>query len=109
MLHNGCLAPFSTSEPFHNSSILVPNVSLNNALHSLNFVETVVKSDDLTDQLGTLRHQILVNRLIDSLKSIPKGLLHVADAMQLSVMRSHDRAVVAQQLFAGVTKVTQRF
>jgi len=49
-----------------------------------------------------------VNGLVDGLETVTEGLLHVADAMKLCVVRSHHRAIVAEKLFAAVAEIAQR-
>jgi len=109
VLENGWLDTFSASESFHNSRVLIPNVPLNHAFDSFDFVKTMIKSYNLAYELGSFRHQTLVNRPVNSLKSVSEGFLHIAYAMQLSVVRTHHCAVVTEKFFAGVTEVTKRF
>ena len=48
-----------------------------------------------------------MDRLVDSLETVTEGLLHVADAMELSVVRSHHSAIVTDKLIVVVAVVTQ--
>jgi len=108
VLENSCLDAFSTSQSLHNSGILVSDIALDHVLNSFYFIEAVVKSHDLANQLRSLRHQTSVNRLVHGLEAISKGLLHVANTMELGVMRPHDSTVVANELFASITEVSER-
>ena len=108
MLENCSLDTLSASEPLHDTSILVSDITLNHTLHSFNLVQSVVKAHDLADKLCSFRDQTCVNSLVDGLKSVSESLFHVADAMQLRVVRPHHCAVVAQKLFTTVAEVAQR-
>ena len=68
----------------------------------------MVKSDNLADKLGPLWHQTLMNLLVHLVKSVTESLLDVANSVQLRIVRTHHSAIIAEQLFARVTKVTQR-
>ena len=81
MLQNGSFDTFSTSQSLHDTSILVPDVSLNYILNCLNLVEAVIESHNLSNQLCSLWHQAIVDRLVNRLESVTEGLLHVADAV----------------------------
>ena len=81
MLQNGSFDTFSTSQALHDTSILVPDVSLNYILNCLNLVEAVIESHNLSNQLRSLWHQAIVDGLINRLESVTEGLLHVADAV----------------------------
>jgi len=48
-----------------------------------------------------------MNGLVHGLETVAKGLLHVADAVELRIMRAHHRAVVTEQLLAAVAEVAQ--
>ena len=98
---------FSRFEPLHHASVFIPNVSLNDLFHSFDFVETVVKSDNLADKLGPFWHQTLMNLLVHLVKSVTEGLFDVANSVQLRIVGTHHCAIVTEQLFAGVTKVAQ--
>ena len=50
-----------------------------------------------------------MNLLVDFLKSVTECFLHVADTMELGVVRSHDSTVIADQLLIVVAIVPQRF
>lgn len=107
MLKHGCLHAFSAPEALHYASVFVSYVPLDHVLDRFDFVKTVVEPDDLTDELGTFGHQAVVDGLVDRLKAIAEGLLHVADAMKLRIVRAHHRAVIAEKLFTTVAKVAQ--
>ena len=66
----------------------------------------MIKSDDLTDELSTLWHQLRMNLLVHFLKSVTECLLNVADTMELGVMWSHHSAVIANVLLIVVTVVS---
>ena len=106
MLQNCSLNAFCASEPLHDTGILVSNIALNHVFNCFNLVETVVQAHNLTDELGALRHQAVVNGLVNGLETVTESLLHVADTVELGIVRAHHCAVVADQLFARVAEVT---
>jgi hypothetical protein len=57
--------------------------------------------------LGTSRHNTVVDVPIQEVKARAEGLLLHGDAMKLRVMRTHDRAIVANELFTRVAKEPQ--
>ena len=108
MLQHGSFNTLSTPESLHDPRVLVSNVPLNHRLHRLDFIEPMVKADDLTNELGALGYQRVVDRLVDRFKTVAERLFHIADAMKLRVVGPHDRAVVAEELLARVTEVPER-
>ncbi len=95
MLQNGRLYTFCASKALHNAGILVANVSFNDTFDSFYFIETVIEAHDLADELGSLGHKTVVDRFVDGFKSVTESFLHVADSVQLSVVGTHHRAIVA--------------
>ena len=67
----------------------------------------MVKSHDLADELGPLGDETLMNVFIDLVEPVLEGVVDSADPVQLSIVRSHHCTVVADQLFATVTEVSQ--
>ena len=68
----------------------------------------MIKSDDLADELRSLWHQAILNLLVYCFESEPEGLVHVAYAVELRVMRPHNRAIITEELLAGVAEVAER-
>ena len=48
-----------------------------------------------------------MNLLVDRVKAVPKSILNAANAMQLSVVRTHDRTIVTDELLTGYAEVAQ--
>ncbi len=65
----------------------------------------MVKSHDLANQLGPLRHQTLMDCLVNGLKTMPEGLVHVADSVELCIIRTLYGAIIADKLISVVTVV----
>ena len=76
MLQNSELDTLCASKSFHNSSVFVPDIFVNDALNCLDLVDSMIKSHDLTNQLSSLGHQAVMNRSIDDVKSVSKGFFH---------------------------------
>ena len=94
MLQNGRLYTLCASQALHDACIFIANVSFNDIFDSFDLIETVIEADDLTDELGSLGHKTVVDRLVDSFKSVTESFLHVANSVQLSVVRTHHCAIV---------------
>ena len=54
MLQHSQLDTFSSSESFRDSSILILDIFVDNSLHSLDLIQSVVKSDNLSNELSSL-------------------------------------------------------
>ena len=61
MLEHSSFDTLCTPKSLHDAGVLISNIPLNYALDSFNFVQAVVKSNYLTDQLGSLGHEVLVD------------------------------------------------
>ena len=71
----GSLDTFSCLKSLHDSSVLIPNIPLNYTLHRFYFIKSVVKSDDLADELGPFWYQLVLNLLVYFFKSEPEGFI----------------------------------
>ena len=69
----------------------------------------MVEAHNLAYELGSLGDDVLVDGLVDGLKAETEGLVQVADPVQLGVMGTHNRAVIAEELFATVAEEFERF
>jgi hypothetical protein len=49
-----------------------------------------------------------MDRFINTIKPVFEGIVNRTDSMKLGVVRSHDRALIAYELFATDTEVTER-
>ena len=105
MLQDSCLRSFRALDPLRDACVLIADISLNDALDSLDLVVPMVQAYNLADELCTLGNKALMDGLVDRFKSVPESLLEIADPMQLRVMRTHHSAVMAQQFFTRVTVV----
>ena len=76
----GSLDTFSCFKPLHNASVLIPNIPLNHLLHRFYFIESVIKSNDLADELSSLWHQAILNLLVYCFKSEPEGFIDITYA-----------------------------
>ena len=76
----GSLDTYSCFKPLHNASVLIPNIPLNHTLHRFYFIESVVKSNDLADELSSLWHQAILNLLVYCFKSEPEGFVDITYA-----------------------------
>ena len=65
----------------------------------------MVKSHDLANQLGPLGHQTFMDCLVNGLKTMPEGLVHVTDSVELCVIRTLYGAVIADKLISVVAVV----
>ena len=54
----------------------------------------MVKSDYLSDELGPLGYKTIMDRLVNSFKSVSECFFNLADPMKLSVMGTHHSAIV---------------
>jgi len=59
--------------------------------------------------LSSLWHNAGVDGFVDHVETVAEGFIKIADSMQLSIVWTHDSAIVAKQLFAGVTKELELF
>ena len=76
MLEHRQFDSLSRSESLHDGCILISDILFNDSFDRFYFVKSVIKSDDLTDELGSLRHQTLVNSLVDSIKAVPESIIN---------------------------------
>lgn len=107
MLHHCEFDALSRPESLHNGSVFVSDVFFDYGLYGFYFVYAVVKTHDLSDELGTLGDQGVMDTTIYEVETGTESFFHGGDAMELGVVGSHDCAVVADQFFTGVTEVTQ--
>jgi hypothetical protein len=49
-----------------------------------------------------------MNRSVDDIESISESFLHCRDSVELGVVRTHNSAVIADQLFARIAEVSER-
>jgi hypothetical protein len=77
-------------------------------LHGLHLVKPVVEANYLAYQLGSLGDDAAVDGLVNGFKPIPEGLIQVADPMELSVVWTHHRAVIAKKLLTRVAEELKR-
>jgi len=108
MLEHCKLNTFSRSQSLSDSRILILDVFVDNSLNSLNLVEAMVKSDNLSNKLSSLGHKTSVNALVNSIKPVLKRFINRTNSMKLGVMRAHNCTVVTDKLFATVTEIPQR-
>jgi len=100
VLKHSVLNSLSRSQPFHDSSVLVPDVLLDDALDCLDLLESVVDRAYLRNELSSFGHECLVDRPVDEVEPDPEGLFDGGDPVQGRVVRAHHGAVVADQLLA---------
>ena len=68
----------------------------------------MIESNNLSYQLGSLWNDTCMNRSVNKIKSNSEGFLHRSDAMKLGIVRTHDGAVVANQLITRVTEIPEQ-
>ena len=105
MLQYRKLRSFRRVQPLQYPSILILHISLNNPLHSLNLLNSIVQPSDLRHQLRSLRYQRSLNRLSHQVHPRMKSVWDRANPMQLSVIRPHDRAIVTDWLICILTEI----
>lgn len=76
VLKNCKFDTFCRPQPLHNGSIFVSNIFFNNSLNRFDFIEPVVKSNNLSNELSSLWDQALMNIPVDSIKTIPEGVIN---------------------------------
>jgi len=98
---------FCRFKSFHHAGIFIPDVTLDDLFDSFDFVKPMIKSDNLTDKLGSFWHQTLMDLPVHLIKSVTESFLDVTNSMQLRIVGTHHCAIVTKQFFTGVTKVAQ--
>lgn len=107
VLQHSHLDTLCASESLHDCAVFVPDVLLDHSLEGLNLIDTVVETDDLCDELGALWHDRGVDGTVDEIKACAEGLVHCSYAVKLRVVRTHDSAVVANQLVTRIAEVAK--
>ena len=76
MLQHSHLDSLGTPNSFHNCSVLIADVLFDNILQSINFVDSMIQSNDLRDQLGPLGHDAGMDRTVNKVESVAEGFVH---------------------------------
>jgi len=106
VLQDSHLDTLSAPKALHDGTILVSNVFLNHILEGLYLIDSVVKSNDLRDKLSTLGYNTCVNGSVNQVETGTESFLHGRNTVKLGVVRAHNRAIIANQLFTRVTEVS---
>ncbi len=106
--HSG-LNAFCGLESFNKPCVFIPNVSLNHLFDGPHLLHTGIEPHNLSDQLLSLGHKLIMDCFIERLKPVSKCFIDFADPMQLRVVRTHHSAVVTYKRLRIFTVELQVF
>lgn len=75
MLEDSKLDSLSGPKPFHYSCVLISDILFNDSFNRLYLIKPVVKSHNLTDELGSLWNQALMDSFVHSVKSVAECII----------------------------------